>query len=109
MEKILFEIEEMKNATRISNPSIIEETRRAMGFMLENVLSSDQPIMIEMPGMEKFSLQQLSAFVRTKNELRLTKGFATKQTDDMIALVETLASKRAIERYERRSKFVSST
>lgn len=109
MEKILFEIEEMKNATRISNPSIIEETRRAMGFMLENVLSSDQPIMIEMPGMEKFSLQQLSAFVRTKNELRLTKGFATKQTDDMIALVEALASKRAIERYERRSKFVSST
>ena len=95
MEKILFEIEEMKNATRIANPTIIEETRRAMGFMFENVLSSDQPIMITVPGMEKFSLQQLSAFVRTKNELRLTRGVAAKETDDMVALVEALVSKRS--------------
>jgi hypothetical protein len=95
MEKILFEIEEMKNATRIANPTIIQETRRAMGFMFENALSSDQPIMITVPGMKEFSLQQLSAFVRTKNELRLTRGAAAKETDDMVALVEALVSKRS--------------
>ena len=96
MEKLLFEIEEMKNATRMSNPSMIQETLSSMGYMLENVLSSDKPIVIEVPGMEKFSVQQLSAFVRNKNELMLTGFLAQKQTDDMAVLIKALSDNRMI-------------
>ena len=96
MEKLLFEIEEMKNATRMSNPSMIQETLSSMGYMLENALSSDKPIVIEVPGMEKFSVQQLSAFVRNKNELMLTGFLAQKQTDDMAVLIKALSDNRMI-------------
>lgn len=95
MDKLLFQIEEMKNATRISNPSIIEETSRRMGFAFENALASAEAIEIAVPGMKPFTLQELSAFVRTNNELRLTNFSAKNQTDDMVNLIESLASKNA--------------
>jgi len=101
MDRLLFEIEQMKNASRVRNPTIIQEVQTTMGTMLEAVLKSDEAIEIAIPGMEKFSVQNLASYVRTNNELRLTKGFAAQQTDDMVALIQALSSKRAIERYER--------
>ena len=101
MDRLLFEIEQMKNANRVRNPTIIQEVRTTMGTMLEAVLKSEEPIEIAIPGMEKFSVQNLASYVRTNNELRLTKGFAAQQTNDMVALIQALSSKRAIERYER--------
>jgi hypothetical protein len=95
MDKLLFEIEEMKNAARVLNPTIFDETNRMMGFAFENALSAAEPIEIAVPGMKPFTLQELSAFVRTNNELRLTNFFAKKQTDDMVNLIESLASKNA--------------
>lgn len=93
MDKLLFEIEEMKNASRISNSGMIQETRAMMGFMFEKALASTKPIEIAVPGIEKFTVQQLSAFVRTNNTLRVTKFLGQKQTDDMVNLIEALASK----------------
>jgi len=101
MDRLLFEIEQMKNASRVRNPTIIQEVQTTMGTMLEAVLKSDEAIEIAIPGMEKFSVQNLASYVRTNNELRLTKGFAAQQTNDMVALIQALSSKRAIERYER--------
>lgn len=93
MDKLLFEIEEMKNATRVSNSGMIQEVQRNLGIMLENALLSEEPIDIIIPGMKPFSLQELSAFVRTNNELRLTKAFAKTQTDDMVSLIQAVRDK----------------
>jgi len=101
MDRLLFEIERMKNASRVRNATIIQQVQTTMGGMLEAVLKSDEAIEIAIPGMEKFSVQNLASYVRTNNELRLTKGFAAQQTNDMVALIEALSSKRAIERHER--------
>lgn len=101
MDRLLFEIERMKNANRVRNATIIQQVQTTMGGMLEAVLKSAEPIEIAIPGMEKFSVQNLASYVRTNNELRLTKGFAAQQTNDMVALIEALSSKRAIERHER--------
>ena len=96
MDKLLFDIEEMKNARRILKPTAIEDGLTAMGFMLENVLSSAEPIEIAAPGIEKFTVQQLAAFVRTNHTLQVTKfAGAQKQTDDMVNLIEALVSKNA--------------
>jgi hypothetical protein len=101
MDRLLFEIERMKNASRVRDATIIQQVQTTMGGMLEAVLKSDEAIEIAIPGMEKFSVQNLASYVRTNNELRLTKGFAAQQTNDMIALIQALSSKRAIERHER--------
>jgi hypothetical protein len=101
MDRLLFEIERMKNASRVRDATIIQQVQTTMGGMLEAVLKSDEAIEIAIPGMEKFSVQNLASYVRTNNELRLTKGFAAQQTNDMVALIEALSSKRAIERHER--------
>jgi hypothetical protein len=96
MDKLLFEIEEMKNARRILKPTAIEDGLTAMGFMLENVLSSAEPIEIAAPGIEKFTVQQLAAFVRINHTLQVTKFTgAQKQTDDIVNLIEALVSKNA--------------
>jgi hypothetical protein len=55
----------------------------------------NKPIEIKVRGMEKFTLQQLSSFVSTNQQLNSITIPATKQTDDMVRLIESLVSKNA--------------
>lgn len=87
MDKLLFDIQEMKNAS--TNGSAL------MGEMLEIALDSKSPIQITAPGIKPFTLQQLSAFVTTNQQLKSINIPMEKQTDDMVRLIESLVSKNA--------------
>ena len=96
MDKLLFEIQQMKNASRlIKTPTAESNGLKLMGEMFENALNSNSPIKITARGIKSFTLQQLSAFVATNQQLRLITIPAEKQTDDMVRLIESLVSKNA--------------
>ena len=96
MDKLLFEIQQMKNASRlIKTPTAESNGLKLMGEMFEDALNSNSPIKITARGIKSFTLQQLSAFVATNQQLRLITIPAEKQTDDMVRLIESLVSKNA--------------
>lgn len=72
----------------------VAKAQKAIGELLEKVLSSDEQLYIE-NGTGKFSLQELASFVRTRNQLRLNQGVASEAID-INSLINKLIENRQI-------------
>ena len=74
MNRLLFEVFELKNSSRGLNASnVINRNRVTLGNLIDSALKSETPLMISVQDHEAFSLQQLSNYVNMQNNLDVTK------------------------------------
>lgn len=86
MDQLLYEIEDMKNKTRV--PSVNKELRKTalFGQLIEAALGSKQELNVNMGSETIFSLQDLRNYVSIKHNKEMTERYAddTKKITDII-------------------------
>ena len=95
MDKLLFDVAEMKNADKglgTKNPTLDQRTRATIGSILDDILKSENPIEITLPTSQTINLKELSGFVRNRMQQLINKPFKEIE-EEMIALIEAARNK----------------
>ena len=95
MDKLLFDVAEMKNADKglgTKKPTLDQRTRATIGSILDDILKSENPIEITLPTSQTINLKELSGFVRNRMQQLISKPFKEIE-EEMIALIEAARNK----------------
>ena len=88
MDKLLFEVAEMKQAGKVSGyPTATQRATATIGKLLDEVLLSENPIEITLPTSEKITLQELARFARNRMQQSFNKPFSALE-NDMVAFIQ---------------------
>jgi len=95
MDQLLFEIENMKNATRVASASTEQQKTALFGQMIEAALQSEQELNVNIGGGTAFSLQDLRNYVSISHNKKITQSYAD-DTEKITNIIQGMIDKSAM-------------